>query len=463
MSAPPRLRPPPRNAPPAPEPEAAPFADALAGILAAVQALVLTLALPVLLALTAFLVATGASTTDPGGAASAGGDAGWRGPVALAAGLWLLGHGVPFATAEVTFTLVPLGATALVVFACYVAGKRPLRPSVGSWVAGAAAYGTGTTAVAAFAGTAPGWSLAWAPLCGVVVGGLGLGLGILARPDRPELAWLGARAERFAPAVLRLGARAGLVAAALVTGAAALLVTAWAVAGRATSSDIVTALAPGWAGGIVLAVAQLALLPDVVAWAAAWLAGPGFAVGEGTRFAVFGTESGPLPALPLLGALPGPDWSNAVSAWSPAVVVACGVVAGIFAWQRLEPTLVRWADVGWVLGGLTGAVGALTLVVQWAASGAGGPGRLATVGADPLITAGLVAAEVGGGAAVAMVGARLDLARRRDDLSAWLADRRTRSAEVVAPSDEATISAEGSGRDGAFVLAEPGDPGQAPA
>lgn len=390
------------------------LSQAVAGALAAGQALVLSLAVVVLPAIVAYLVGSAAQTAPAGTPED---DAQVRSAVDVAMGIWLLGHGVPLTTDDVTVSLAPLGIAALALFAVYVAAKRFATTSVQAWAAGAVTYALGTTAVAALAGSAPGWSMVVAALAGLAVGGLGMALGLLARADAPGPAEIGERAEALArrltrvdlvPATFRLGLRAGTVATGLLVGGAALLVVAWAVAGRATSSDIITALEPGWTGGIVFAVAQLALLPNLVLWAAAWLAGPGFAVGAGTSFTPFGTVSGPLPAIPLLGALPGADWANAVSAWAPALVVACGVTAGLFAWRRLEPSLVRWPDVGWVLAGTVLAPGVLVLLGQWVAAGAGGPGRLADVGADPLVTAGLVSAEVAGGAVAVLLGAKLD-------------------------------------------------------
>lgn len=402
----------------------------MSGALSAAQALVLSLAVVVLPAVVAYLVGNATLTSAPE-APDDGVQV--RSAIDVATGLWLLGHGVPLTADAVTVTLAPLGIAALALFATYASARRFAATSVHAWVAGTATYAVGTTGVALLAGSAPGWSLALAPPAGLVMGGLGTGLGILARPDAPTPAEIGERAEVLVhrltgfdllPATLRLGLRGGAVVVALLTGGAALLVAAWALAGRATSSDIVTALEPGWTGGIVFAVAQLALLPNLLLWALAWIAGPGFAVGEGTSFTPFGTVSGPLPAVPLLGALPGEDWANPVSAWVPLLVIACGVAAGVFVWRRLEPSLVRWADVGWVLGGIVLVPGLVVLLGQWAAAGAVGPGRLSQIGADPLVSAGLVAAEVAGGAAAVLLGAKLDVVARRgelgDDLVAWL-------------------------------------------
>lgn len=419
------------------------LAHALAGVVSAAQALVLSLAVVVLPAVVAYLVGTATLATGTDVPADA---VQLRSAVEVAMGIWLLGHGVPLTADAVTVSLAPLGIAVLALFATYVSAKRFATTSVRAAAAGAVTYALCTTAVAALAGSAPGWSLAAAAPAGLIMGGLGMALGILARPDAPTVAEIGERCELLAhrltgvdllPATFRLGLRAGTVAVALLLGGAALLVATWAVAGRATSSDIITALEPGWTGGIVLAVAQLALLPNLVLWAASWLAGSGFAVGEGTSFTPFGTVSGPLPAVPLLGALPGEDWANPVSAWAPLLVVVCGVAAGLFGWRRLEPSLVRWPDVAGVLAGIVVTSAVLVLLGQWVAAGAGGPGRLSDVGANPLLTAGLVAAEVGGGAAVVLLGAKLDVVSRRGEIgggmAAWLGRPAAEEAEPADP------------------------------
>ncbi|MGO2741230.1 MAG: cell division protein PerM, partial [Cellulosimicrobium funkei] len=296
------------------------------GVLAALQALTLSLAVVVLPGVVAFLASsTGASEGT-----------GWGQSVTVAAGFWLLGHGVPLVASGTTVTLVPLGLTALALFCCFASARRSAHTAVSAWVAGTVTYALTTLGVALLAGSTPPWGLGVAVVGGAVVGGLGLGGGILARPDAPFVADLAGRLDRVVPPTVRLGLRGGLLGTSLLAGASAVVVGAWLVAGRATSGDIVAGLVPGTVGGIVLALGQLAVLPNLVAWAGAWLVGPGFAVGEGSTFAPGGSEPGALPAIPLLGALPGDDWTNALTPWVPAGVVALGVVAGVFVWRRLR-------------------------------------------------------------------------------------------------------------------------------
>ncbi|WP_435738851.1 DUF6350 family protein [Cellulosimicrobium sp. PMB13] len=381
---------------------------AVSGAVAALQAFVLSLLVVVLPGLAAFVAASTGTPSD-----------GWGQSVTVAAGLWLLGHGVPLVASGATVTLVPLGITALVLFCCFASARRSAHTTLSAWVAGTVTYGVAALGVALLAGTTPAWGLPVALVGGALVGGVGLGAGMLARPDAPFVADLAHRADAWLPPTVRLGLRGGLLGTSLLVGVSALVVAAWVVAGRATSGDIVTGLAPGPVGGVVLAVAQLAVLPNLVLWAAAWLVGPGFVVGEGSTFAASGSEPGALPAIPLLGALPGDDWTNAATAWLPAVVVALGVVAGLFVARRLPDVArdrdgeVRWADVALAAVGVAAAAGLLLGVAAWLGSGAVGPGRFAVVGADGLLVGLLAAAEIGGGAALALVVTRLDLLGRR--------------------------------------------------
>ena len=113
---------------------------------------------------------------------------------------------------------------------------------------------------------------------------------------------------RRAPAGLVAGARAavriGAGAAFGVLALAAVLVAVLITLDYATIAALYQALGAGVDGGIALTVAELALLPNIVIWAAAWLLGPGFAIGTGSLVSTGGTLLGPVPGIPLLGALP---------------------------------------------------------------------------------------------------------------------------------------------------------------
>ena len=157
---------------------------------------------------------------------------------------------------------------------------------------------------------------------GAVVAGVGLGAGLLARPEAP--AWRELTRAGLDPGAARGADRRRRPACSrwpsLVVVAAA-VATLWVVAGRATIGDVVRGLGLDAIGGVVLAFAELAFVPNLVVWAIAWLTGSGFSVGSGTHFAPDAVVGGPLPAVPLLGALPTPDVAGPATSIVPIVLV----------------------------------------------------------------------------------------------------------------------------------------------
>lgn len=201
--------------------------------------------------------------------------------------------------------------------------------------------------------------------------------------------WRPETREAFAAALRGTGvAVAGLVVVA------ALLVGVLLVAGYASIITLYESLHPGVTGGILLTLAQFALLPDAIIWAISWLVGPGFALGTGSSISPLSTSVGPLPSLPLLGALPHGDLAWGFLGLIAPVVV--GFLAGIAARRRLHaPSLVRALATGVGIG--LGA-GLVTGLLCWFAAGSAGPGRLVDVGPDPLLNGALAALEIGVGA-----------------------------------------------------------------
>ena len=86
-------------------------------------------------------------------------------------------------------------------------------------------------------------------------------------------------------------------------------------------------------GATVITLAQLAYLPTLAIWGMAFVAGPGFAVGTGTAVSPAGTQLGPVPGIPALGALP-----ESTTPWLLLLAllpVALGALAGWIARSRL--------------------------------------------------------------------------------------------------------------------------------
>lgn len=349
------------------------------GVFAGVQAAVLSLVVVAVPALAAY-VATSADPTNAG--------VEWPRAVAVGAGIWALAHGGALTAGGATITLVPLGITVLALFSAHASARRSALPGLGSWLAGILAYAAVTAVVVVLAGSAgpvgagPGPLLRLA-LGTVLVAGTGLGTGMVRARRLRELTrpWWSR-----VPPLVRSGAVAGVLVVALLAGAASLLAGAWVVSGRAAQGDVVAGLGVDLFGGTLLAVAQVAVAPNFVLWALAWLVGPGFVIGEGTLYSPAEIVSGPLPALPLLGALP--TDAGGLLRWVPLVVLVAGCLAGWWLHRRLAATRAWEPFAASACAAVT--AGVLVAVGTMAAGGSVGPGRLAVVGGSAVLVGGSV-------------------------------------------------------------------------
>lgn len=388
-----------------------------AGVISGIQAALLSL-----LVVVAPVLATYVSTSaDPANA-----DVGWQRSVALASSFWLLAHGVPLVTTSATVTLVPLGLSALAVFSCYASARRSGRATRSGFLGAVGAYVAFAVVVAVVVDrTAQGIVLAL--LGAVVVGGIGLGAGLLARPGAPSLREITRAGWERIPASARVGAAGGLLSLALLVLLSSLLVVAWVLGGRATISDVLAGLGLDPVGGVVLGLAEVTLAPNLVVWGLAWLTGPGFAVGTGSVFSPAHVVAGPLPALPLLGALPQPDSAGGLLRWTPVVLVLVGAVGAQWTVRR-RPAGPWWhaPATAAVLAGTAG-LGVAALVVL--AGGAVGPGRMLDVGAQAWVVGPTAAGELLLGALLVMLPADGPL---RSEVAHGLR-RAVRSAQGLTP------------------------------
>ena len=321
--------------------------------------------------------------------------------------LWLLANGVSVSLGGLVVTLVPWGATAVAAYmmawsAAFAARRiRPDQLAGPFTVAGVllASYLVPVLAVGAWQGQPWRDPLHWAGV--IVVIGLAAAWGATRA--------LGRRLTDGWPDWARVLPRAVLGAqlVLLVFGAALVLTGLIRHLDRVTALH--SALDPGVAGSIALLLAQLAVAPNALVWAAAYALGSGFVVGPGSVVAPAATELGMLPGLPLLGALPG------VGPGSPVLLVwlASGALAGGLAAilvVRARPAM-RF-DASGLVGGLAGVLAALVFVLLgWAAGGDLGMVRLAGLG--PRLLPLLVMAGTTMGLAGLLTGLMLGLLRQR--------------------------------------------------
>lgn len=348
----------------------------VSGLLSGIQAALMSVLVVAVPALAAYV----ATSADPANA-----DVVWPRAVAVGAALWLMGHGAMLQVGDAVVSIVPLGITALALFACYASARRSARASLSAWAAGIGGYAAIVAVTVLATGSVGPMGAGAASVvrlsAGVlVIAAVGLGTGMVRARSLRELTrpWW----SRLPPTV-RTSVVGGTLVTASLVGVAAVVTGVWALAGRAATGDVIDGLGLDTLGGVLFALAQLALVPNLVLWAVAWLAGPGFAVGAGTVFSPDQVVSGPLPAVPMLGALPPPGSEGGVLRWVPVVVVLAGALAGWWLHRRTEVT-VPWQPFANVAATAL-AAGVLTGAGCVLAGGSAGPGRLGVVGASALV------------------------------------------------------------------------------
>jgi hypothetical protein len=351
----------------------------------------------------------------------------WR----AAADVWLLGHGVdvtvhlplafaastglPGAEQPITLGIALLGFAVLTVVFGVRAGRRAAssRSRVLAVLVSAVVFEVLAALVVLSAGSAiaqpsrlQGLVLPGLVYVVAVVAGSEWGMQRLPDEDRDALARSIRRAiERWpamTSAVLASASRGAVAAVSGTLGIAAVLTTISLLANYSTVIGLYETLHAGFAGGIALTLLQLALLPNLVIWAAAWIVGPGFAIGAASSVSPAGTVLGSLPGLPVFGALP--HGTPALGWLGVLVPVGLGLAAGWFCARRMPdaagtgPRIVAGLGIGVFAGVVLG-------LLSWWAGGAIGPGRLAVTGPSPWLVAAFAALEIGIPAVIGLVAA----------------------------------------------------------
>ena len=224
-----------------------------------------------------------------------------------------------------------------------------------------------------------------------LVFGLGVAIGSIGatNPARVRLRRMLAEGPQPWLAAAGVGLRAGLGTIATVIAVASVVTTAAMLVSYGQVIALYESLQADVLGGAALTLGQLALLPTLVIWTSAWLIGPGFAVGAGSTVSPIAVSLGPLPAVPVLGALP--QEPSPLGFMTLLVPVLAAFVAGVVLRPRLARAwdenadapgpLALWSAGSALLAAIVAGLGMAFL--SFVASGAAGPGRLAVVGPDP--------------------------------------------------------------------------------
>jgi hypothetical protein len=330
---------------------------------------------------------------------------GLTGVLRTAALLWLIGHHVGFTLPGAgRIGMLPLGLVLLPGALLWRAGRWVVRSGgVGSLRhVGYAAFALAVpyTMVAAALALASRSAMASPSLPEAVVcpfllaitaGGLGGARGIA--PWSRLVGLLPARVRS-----LTVGTAGSL---AVLAGVSALLAGGSLALHLRDFRMVDQALAPGVVGAVLLLLAQLAYVPNAIAWGISFTLGPGFAFGTGTVIAPTGSAVGSLPAFPMLASLPSAAHSAVPPLLSAGVLLvpyAAGAFGGLLI-ARTAPVLAP--EIAPLWGFASGLLaGSLLGVLAAFAGGPLGNGRLAAVGPSAWQVGVVASLEVGVAAAV---------------------------------------------------------------
>jgi len=300
---------------------------------------------------------------------------------------WLAAHQIPISIPDGSISALPFGLVLIPGWLLWRAGSwatkrsgacvwRDVRATVGM---AAGVYATIGLLVAT-ATASDGFGVS--PLVALVGTGL-FALVVFGGGASREAGLWPSLVGRISP-VLRLRIRAAAVGLTFVVFCSALLLAVSLALHFSDGLTVLDALSPGFIGNILLFVLGIAYLPNALVWVSSFIFGTGFAVGQTTMVSPFVLEAGPVPAFPLLTAIPA-----SVSPWLP-VVLALPLIAGALA-TRVGRKHTPLAILGlaslieriWIAGLVAIAV----LVASFIAGGSLGAGQMSDLGPSALLTA----------------------------------------------------------------------------
>lgn len=226
-------------------------------------------------------------------------------------------------------------------------------------------------------------------------------------------AWVAraSQSSKWAGSYVWIAVQAALLSVAALYALSSIVLAVNFVAHWADIVSVYQGLKPGPWGGAGLTLAQLSYVPNFATWTLAYISGAGFELGTNSSISPLGTVVPPIPAIPVLAALP-----TGTQSWTVLLMVlpvVAGVVAGLYFYRGGEnhfddwlslKTKQRWLSAtgsAVLLGLVLGAIAAVIVgVLAWFSGGSLGFGRLTSVGPVPMTTALYVGVEVALGSAI---------------------------------------------------------------
>ncbi|MGI8646840.1 MAG: hypothetical protein DLM55_01050 [Acidimicrobiales bacterium] len=323
--------------------------------------------------------------------------------VRLALDFWLAAHGVPLLLEQGSFRFLPLLVTA---FMCWQLGRAGATTARAVQANGVAAFVRVGTAIGVWYAAAGAAAAVWGQLPSVhatpwvataVFAAVALVCGVVG-------AVLGTASGREllgrVPALIADVFRASASVVILIAAAAALLTVIMLAVSARGVIDTLSGYSLGVIGGMGMLLLCLIYLPTMMLWTAAYVVGPGFAVGAGTLVSIHRVEFSSLPAFPLLAAVPTTPGSVTVQ-----LLMAIPAIAGVFGGAQLSRKQRQSSARALLLGAaLVGVLSGMVLGgVAFLASGSLGDGRLADFGPLAWQVAVVTAASIAAGSVLGAV------------------------------------------------------------
>jgi hypothetical protein len=301
---------------------------------------------------------------------------------------WLMGHGSGVHVQGVLVSVVPLGLTAVCAWVTWrfglrvgesVSGHGPDADAIADgerdWTVPAAVtfFGAAYVVVAVVTGVLASTPASAPSMERVVLWSVALTLGVAA----PAIAVGSGRAAIWA-AVVPASARATLATAGrillLLLATSALTLAVSFAMDFGAAANVLSRLHTDAGDSALFTLVTAAVTPNAVIFSGSYLLGPGFTVGTGTVVSPTLVSLGPVPAFPLLAALPD---NGPAAAWVLSLVSVPFLVAAFAAGR----THRRFPTAHWDEGALRGCVGGVLAgtafaVLALVCGGSVGPGRM---------------------------------------------------------------------------------------
>jgi hypothetical protein len=307
-------------------------------------------------------------------------------------------------------TILPLGLTALLAYLSFRLGRRmSAAPELWpGWLGAVATYGAIALGLSTAAYDKAAYTVTWQgtfmpPIFFFVFLAIGSLTGPLRRGEESReraavVVWLESKWNNLGWAIRAVAVpalRGGTAFVAMLVGLSALTFSVLLAVNWITVTRLYEALHVSFLGGSTVTIGELALLPNLVIYGAAWFTGLGFSIGTGSSISPLGSAVGPMPGIPFLGAIPAGQVGLGFAAIAVPLIAA--FIATIAIKKHADEIRFEFASA-WSaaisLGLAVGFVAAIEMGVLAAlASGSVGPGRLETVGVNPLILAAVVFVE----------------------------------------------------------------------